>query len=158
MNGSTASAYAKELGVRLRAIRTAQGLSLHGVEEKSRGQWKAVVVGSYERGDRAPTVEKLAQLADFYDVAASDLLPGGHVVMTWGAGRRAAAAREAAEAFLEQIPTVVGALPAKEFGYIAERVAGAIKQRLEEDISAHYERTIAQLEAQLEMARLERAS
>ena len=37
----------------LRSIRQQQGLSLHGVEEKSQGRWKAVVVGSYERGDRA---------------------------------------------------------------------------------------------------------
>ena len=31
-------------------------------------RWKAVVVGSYERGDRAVTVQKLAELADFYGV------------------------------------------------------------------------------------------
>ena len=60
--------YAKALGARLRHIRTQQGLSLHGVEEKSRGRWKAVVVGSYERGDRAVTVQRLAELADFYGV------------------------------------------------------------------------------------------
>jgi len=41
--------YAKALGARLRAIRQQQGLSLHGVEEKSNEKWKAVVVGSYER-------------------------------------------------------------------------------------------------------------
>src|SRR6266542_2518022 len=70
------SEYAKALGARLRAIRTQQGLSLHGVEEKSRGRWKAVVVGSYERGDRAVTVQKLAELADFYGVPVSELLPG----------------------------------------------------------------------------------
>src|SRR6478752_8256875 len=40
--------YAHALGARLRAIRAQQGLSLHGVEEKSEGRWKAVVVGSYE--------------------------------------------------------------------------------------------------------------
>ena len=67
--------YAKALGQRLRAIRMQQGLSLHGVEEKSRGRWKAVVVGSYERGDRAVTVQRLAELADFYGVPVSDLLP-----------------------------------------------------------------------------------
>src|SRR6266571_2307728 len=70
------SDYAKTLGARLRAIRTQQGLSLHGVEEKSRGRWKAVVVGSYERGDRSVTVQKLAELADFYGVPVSELLPG----------------------------------------------------------------------------------
>ncbi len=70
------SDYAKTLGARLRAIRTQQGLSLHGVEEKSRGRWKAVVVGSYERGDRSVTVQKLAELAEFYGVPVAELLPG----------------------------------------------------------------------------------
>jgi transcriptional regulator with XRE-family HTH domain len=69
--------YAKALGSRLRAIRTQQGLSLHGVEEKSRGRWKAVVVGSYERGDRAVTVQRLAELAEFYGVPIHELLPEG---------------------------------------------------------------------------------
>src|SRR3954467_1924099 len=67
--------YAKALGQRLRAIRMQQGLSLHGVEEKSKGRWKAVVVGSYERGDRAVTVQRLAELAAFYSVPVSELLP-----------------------------------------------------------------------------------
>ena len=71
------SEYAKSLGSRLRAIRTQQGLSLHGVEEKSKGRWKAVVVGSYERGDRAVTVQRLHELADFYGVPVSELLPEG---------------------------------------------------------------------------------
>lgn len=70
-----AQSYAHELGARLRAIRVQQGLSLHAVEQKSDGQWKAVVVGSYERGDRAVTVAKLADLADFYGVPISELLP-----------------------------------------------------------------------------------
>jgi transcriptional regulator with XRE-family HTH domain len=70
-----ASEYGRALGARLRAIRTQQGLSLHGVEEKSEGRWKAVVVGSYERGDRAVTVQRLAELADFYGVPISELLP-----------------------------------------------------------------------------------
>jgi transcriptional regulator with XRE-family HTH domain len=69
--------YARALGVRLRLIRQQQGLSLHGVEEKSEGRWKAVVVGSYERGDRAVTVQKLAELADFYGVPVGELLPDG---------------------------------------------------------------------------------
>jgi transcriptional regulator with XRE-family HTH domain len=72
------SDYAKSLGARLRAIRTQQGLSLHGVEEKSQGRWKAVVVGSYERGDRAVTVQRLSELADFYGVPVNELLPEGH--------------------------------------------------------------------------------
>jgi transcriptional regulator with XRE-family HTH domain len=71
------SDYSRALGTRLRSIRQQQGLSLHGVEEKSRGRWKAVVVGSYERGDRAVTVQRLAELADFYNVPVSELLPDG---------------------------------------------------------------------------------
>jgi transcriptional regulator with XRE-family HTH domain len=67
--------YAKALGARLRAVRMQQHLSLHGVERKSNGRWKAVVVGSYERGDRAVSVQRLAELADFYGVPVSDLLP-----------------------------------------------------------------------------------
>ena len=71
--------YAKALGAKLRGIRQQQGLSLHGVEQKSGGRWKAVVVGSYERGDRAVTVQKLAELADFYSVPVAELLPEGRI-------------------------------------------------------------------------------
>ena len=71
------SDYAKALGTRLRAIRTQQGLSLHGVEERSGGRWKAVVVGSYERGDRAVSVQRLSELAEFYGVPVAELLPEG---------------------------------------------------------------------------------
>lgn len=69
------SEYARALGAKLRSIRQQQGLSLHGVEQKSHGKWKAVVVGSYERGDRAVTVHKLAELAEFYGVPVAELLP-----------------------------------------------------------------------------------
>lgn len=74
-----ATDYARSLGTRLRSIRQQQGLSLQGVEEKSSGLWKAVVVGSYERGDRAITVSKLAALAEFYGVPVAELLPDGPV-------------------------------------------------------------------------------
>jgi transcriptional regulator with XRE-family HTH domain len=75
-DASTRSEYAKALGARLRAIRQQQGLSLQRVEQRSHGTWKAVVVGSYERGDRAVTVARLADLADFYGVPMTELLPG----------------------------------------------------------------------------------
>jgi transcriptional regulator with XRE-family HTH domain len=66
----------RELGTRLRRLRTQQGLSLAQVEARSDGRWKAVVVGAYERGDRAVTIERLAVLADFYGVPLAHLLPG----------------------------------------------------------------------------------
>lgn len=81
------SEYAKSLGARLRSIRQQQGLSLQGVEEKSAGRWKAVVVGSYERGDRAVTVSRLAELADFYRVPVAELLPEGGGVRHESAGK-----------------------------------------------------------------------
>jgi transcriptional regulator with XRE-family HTH domain len=67
--------YQRRLGHRLRAIRQQQGLTLQQVEELSGGKWKAVVVGSYERGDRAVSVAKLAELGEFYNVPVSELLP-----------------------------------------------------------------------------------
>jgi len=69
------SEYQRRLGSRLRAIRQQQGLTLQQVEELSTGRWKAVVVGSYERGDRAVSVAKLAELSEFYNVPVSELLP-----------------------------------------------------------------------------------
>jgi transcriptional regulator with XRE-family HTH domain len=76
MNEDPASPYAAELGHRLREIRQQQGLSLHGVQTKSGDRWKAVVIGSYERGDRSITAHRLAELADFYGVPMARLLPG----------------------------------------------------------------------------------
>lgn len=81
------SDYAKSLGSRLRSIRQQQGLSLQGVEEKSNGRWKAVVVGSYERGDRAVTVSRLAELAEFYRVPVAELLPDGSGIRHEPAGK-----------------------------------------------------------------------
>lgn len=67
--------YQRRLGARLRAIRRSLGLRLQDVEELSQGAFKAVVVGSYERGDRAVAAHKLAALAALYDVPVADLLP-----------------------------------------------------------------------------------
>ena len=67
--------FQRRLGERLRAIRVQQGLTLQQVEERSGGQWKAVVVGSYERAVRAISVAKLAELAAFYGVPLDELLP-----------------------------------------------------------------------------------
>lgn len=64
-----------QLGDRLRAVRRQQGLTLYDVESRSGGRWKAVVVGSYERADRAISVARLAELAEFYGVPVAELLP-----------------------------------------------------------------------------------
>ncbi len=71
------------IGARLRSIRHQQGMSLADVQERSNGTWKAVVVGAYERGDRAVTISRMSDLADFYGVPLIDLLPD---VVTGGSG------------------------------------------------------------------------
>lgn len=81
--------YGKRLGARLRAIRQQQRLSLSAVQELSGGRWKAVVVGSYERGDRALTVARLAELAAFYNVPIAEIVPPASVAP---AGNRPGAA------------------------------------------------------------------
>jgi transcriptional regulator with XRE-family HTH domain len=69
-----------QLGSRLRRVRRSRGLTLHEVEERSDGRWKAVVVGSYELGDRAISATKLAELAAFYGVPVGELLPDRRAV------------------------------------------------------------------------------
>lgn len=67
--------YAEEVGTRLRRIRMQQGMSLQDVERRSDGKWKAAVVGSYERGDRNISAARLCELAEFYGVSPSEVLP-----------------------------------------------------------------------------------
>lgn len=67
--------YKRAVGQRLRAVRHMQGLTLAEVEERSDGRWKAVVIGSYERGDRGVSVARLSEIAAFYGVPVSHLLP-----------------------------------------------------------------------------------
>jgi transcriptional regulator with XRE-family HTH domain len=69
--------YSRQVGALLRSIRNQQGMSLLGVERRSQGRFKAVVIGSYERGDRVVSVSRLAELARFYDVPITELLPTG---------------------------------------------------------------------------------
>ena len=80
--------YGKALGERLRKIRIQKGLSLQEVQQTSDGKWKAAVVGAYERGDRNVTVTKLSELAEFYDVPVSEILPDDGSPQSPGNGRR----------------------------------------------------------------------
>src|SRR2546423_13005718 len=63
------------VGERLRAIRRQKGLSLHDVEARSSLEFKASVLGAYERGERAISVPRLLRLAEIYEVPADQLLP-----------------------------------------------------------------------------------
>ena len=60
---------------RLRIIRKSKGWSLQDVERNSNGKWKAVVIGSYERSDRAISLKKAISLMEFYQVPVSELFP-----------------------------------------------------------------------------------
>jgi transcriptional regulator with XRE-family HTH domain len=64
-----------QIGDRLRAIRRQQGLSLHDVEARSANEFKASVLGAYERGERALSVGRLLRLAEIYDVPADQMIP-----------------------------------------------------------------------------------
>ncbi len=79
-----ASTYAQRVGDRLRAIRLQKGLSLHDVEEASQKEFKASVLGAYERGERSISVPRLQRLALFYGVPVDQLLPrmeAGEIVL-----------------------------------------------------------------------------
>src|SRR3954469_11335074 len=73
----------RHVGDRLRAIRRQKGLSLHDVEARSDQEFKASVLGAYERGERAISVPRLLRLAELYRVPPDQLLPrapGAHDV------------------------------------------------------------------------------
>ena len=52
----------------LRSLRKKKGLTLRECEIQSEGRFKAVVMGSYERGTRAISLQRLQEIADFYHV------------------------------------------------------------------------------------------
>ena len=71
----TTDDYPRALGDRLRKIRIQKNMSLQDVQQASGGMWKAAVVGAYERGDRNISASRLCELAEFYGVAPSEVLP-----------------------------------------------------------------------------------
>lgn len=71
--------YGKRVGARLRAIRRQKRLSLQEVEAASEREFRASVLGAYERGERAISVPRLQRLARFYNVPVDQLLPNDDV-------------------------------------------------------------------------------
>lgn len=63
------------LGGRLRAARRQRGWSLGEVESSTSGEFKASVVGAYERGERAISVRRFVRLGEIYGVEPVFLLP-----------------------------------------------------------------------------------
>lgn len=83
------SNYSKRVGQRLRAVRRQKGLSLQEVEEKSAQEFKASVLGAYERGERTISVSRLHRLAGFYGVPTERLLPSDPTISDSRAGAMA---------------------------------------------------------------------
>ena len=71
----TDATYARAVGACLRRARRQLGLSLQAVETLSAQEFKASVLGAYERGERAISVPRLHRLATLYDVPVDLLLP-----------------------------------------------------------------------------------
>lgn len=69
------SAFSRQVGQRLRVIRKQKRLSLQEVEAQSVQEFKASVLGAYERGERALSVPRLARLSQFYNVPIEQMLP-----------------------------------------------------------------------------------
>ena len=67
--------YNELVGARLRSIRKQRGLSLQDVQRLSSGEFKAAVVGAYERGERSLSLPRLRRLADFFQVPITQFLP-----------------------------------------------------------------------------------
>ena len=69
--------YSTKVGERLRLVRRQKRMSLQEVEAESGHEFKASVLGAYERGERAISVPRLSRLARFYEVPVGQLLPRG---------------------------------------------------------------------------------
>ena len=63
-----------QLGARLREVRRKRRLALADVESLSAREFKASVLGAYERGERQISVARLAKLVAIYDTSLSAFL------------------------------------------------------------------------------------
>ncbi|MGI9641464.1 MAG: transcriptional regulator [Acidimicrobiia bacterium] len=67
--------YNERVGERLRSIRQQRGMSLQDVHKATDGEFKAAVLGAYERGERSLSLPRLRRLAACYGVPINQLLP-----------------------------------------------------------------------------------
>ena len=62
------------LQARLRAVRVSKDLTLAQVSIQSKGSISAIALGSYERGDRSLSTQKLFEISQIYGVPVAELL------------------------------------------------------------------------------------
>src|SRR3954469_20736226 len=67
---------ALDIGEALRLARRRKRLSLREVESGTAHEFKASVLGAYERGERAISVPRLQRLSRFYGVSLTELFSG----------------------------------------------------------------------------------
>ena len=73
-----------QLHKRLRNIRESKGFTLNQVAAQSKGTISAIALGSYERGDRSISAQKLLQLAQIYQIPAFELFSQPQPLMEKG--------------------------------------------------------------------------
>lgn len=76
----------RRLGEHLRRLRKQRGLSLLDIEHTSGKEFKASVLGAYERGERAVSASRLARLAELYSLPLQAMLPRDETARPDGAG------------------------------------------------------------------------
>lgn len=109
--------YTTAVGERLRALRRQRGLSLQAVEEASAREFKASVLGAYERGERIISILRLQKLAQFYRVPVDQILPAP--------SGPAGAEGQGAEEFVPKRPLVIDLVRLNE----TEAIEGQIVRR-----------------------------
>ena len=75
VDDAASRAYNQRVGERLRSIRKQKKMSLQELESVSNEEFKASVVGAYERGERSVSLPRLHRLAEIYNVPTEQLLP-----------------------------------------------------------------------------------
>jgi len=63
-----------ELQSRLRTVRISKGLTVSQVSALSKGSISAIALGSYERGDRSLSTEKLFAISNIYQIPVAELM------------------------------------------------------------------------------------
>ena len=76
----------ERLGEHLRRLRKQKGMSLLEVEASSGKEFKASVLGAYERGERAISTARLARLARVYRLPLRAMIPHDRTPSPDGAG------------------------------------------------------------------------